>query len=182
VCSITLLDKLGVDKSQIQPDSLSIRGFNNIGRQLLDIITLPITVVKETLQNHFHVMPYEISYNIILGRPWIHDMHVMPCTLHRIMNYVYKNKVYKVDIFIELESFLKVKKGIMSPLKTLILTSNIELITRKQEEIEETSIFFGDDWGSLEFTHTFMGEYKIINKDSKKEKENIIMTTQHDEG
>lgn len=39
-------DKVSVDKSQIQPDSLSIQGFKNIGMQLLDAISLPIIIGK----------------------------------------------------------------------------------------------------------------------------------------
>jgi hypothetical protein len=44
VCSVTLLDRLGVDKSRIEPDFLSIQGFDNVGKQLLGLITFPITI------------------------------------------------------------------------------------------------------------------------------------------
>jgi hypothetical protein len=70
-------------------------------------------------------MTKNISYNLLLGHPWIHEMCGVPSTLHHKMKYVYENQVYKVDIDPKLESFLQVSKGIGSPLNTLIPTLNI---------------------------------------------------------
>jgi hypothetical protein len=33
------MGKIGVDKTKIQPDNLSIFGFDNVGKQLLGMIT-----------------------------------------------------------------------------------------------------------------------------------------------
>lgn len=111
VCSINLLDKIKVDKIQIQPDSLSIRGFDNIGKKPLGVITLPITIGKETLQTPVDVMPHDLSYNLLLGRQWIHEMNGMPSTLHRKMKYLYNNKVHTIKADPQLDSFLIEKKG-----------------------------------------------------------------------
>jgi hypothetical protein len=67
MCSVSLLGILGVDKSRIQLNSLSIRGFDNVGKQSLCLITLPIIFGKATLKNHIHVTPNNLSYNILLG-------------------------------------------------------------------------------------------------------------------
>jgi len=40
----------------------------------------------------FKVMCYVIdigtSYNLLLGRPWIHRNSIVPLTLHQVMNYI----------------------------------------------------------------------------------------------
>lgn len=70
-------------------------------------------------------MPQDISYNILLGRPWIHEMHAIPLTLHHLMKYVYNNKVYTIKAEPEPESCLHTKKDKESPLIILISTSKV---------------------------------------------------------
>jgi hypothetical protein len=67
VCSMNLLDRLGVEKSEIRLNSLSIKGFNNMGKEPLYVITFPILVKVVTLQTPIHAMPSNLSYNIVLG-------------------------------------------------------------------------------------------------------------------
>ncbi|XP_070005841.1 uncharacterized protein [Nicotiana sylvestris] len=41
-------------------------------------------VVKDT---KFQVVEMDMAYNMILGRPWIHEMDVVPSTLHQIIKF-----------------------------------------------------------------------------------------------
>jgi hypothetical protein len=70
-------------------------------------------------------MPNEILYNILLGRHWIHEMHVISSNLHSKMNYAYNNKVYTIDANLEPEICLNIEKGKENFLK--ILTPPIEI-------------------------------------------------------
>jgi hypothetical protein len=65
VYSVTLLDKLVVDKSRIKPKSLLIYGFDSVGMKPIGVITLPIIVGKAMLQTPIHVMPRDLSYNLL---------------------------------------------------------------------------------------------------------------------
>src|SRR3954469_16408057 len=35
-----------------------------------------------------YVIDADTSYNLLLGRPWIHMSHIVPSTLHQVMKYV----------------------------------------------------------------------------------------------
>src|SRR3954464_12712944 len=35
-----------------------------------------------------YVIDADTSYNLLLGRPWIHKNHIVPSTLHQVMKYV----------------------------------------------------------------------------------------------
>src|SRR5204863_763285 len=35
-----------------------------------------------------YVIDANTSYNLLLGRPWIHKNHIVPSTLHQVMKYV----------------------------------------------------------------------------------------------
>jgi hypothetical protein len=37
-------------------------------------ITLPIIVGPKVMDTKFQVLDLELPYNLLLGRPWIHDM------------------------------------------------------------------------------------------------------------
>ena len=129
-----------------------------MGKKYLGVITLPITIGEATLQIPIHVMPHDLSYNPLLGRPWIHEMNAMPSTLDHIMKYVYNNHIYEIEIDPKPKSCLHLEKGATSPLKILIPTSKIDPLEIKHNDGEFPSKLFGDDWGSLEFTPSFMGE------------------------
>lgn len=76
---------------------------------------LPIKVEKVTLQTMIHVIPNDLSYNLLLGRPWLHEMHVVPSTLHCIMKYVYNKKIYTIIVDIEPYDCLKIEIGKGTP-------------------------------------------------------------------
>lgn len=56
VCSVSLLDQLEIDRSQIILYFISIQGFDNTKKQPLSVITLLIVVGLVTLQTPIHVL------------------------------------------------------------------------------------------------------------------------------
>lgn len=117
-------------------------------------------------------MPH-LSSNILLGKPWIHEIHVVPSMLHHMLKYIYNNKVYTIKFDTKLKICLQTDKGMGSPLKTLEPTSKVEPL---QEEVKDECLsllskLLEDNWGSLNFTPTFKGEYKITTTTSYKGKE-----------
>lgn len=51
----------------------------------------------------------------------------------------------------------------------------------EEKKFSTNTKLLDDDWGSLNFTPTFMGEYKFTTKELEKEKETIVLSTQHEE-
>lgn len=39
-------------------------------------------------------MPKTLNYNLLLGRPWLHNMHDFPSTLNWKVKFIYNNLVY----------------------------------------------------------------------------------------
>jgi hypothetical protein len=99
ICSIDLLEKISVDKKLIQLNDVKIYGFDNVNRQPLGMIKLHIEVRLVVLPTPIHIIPRPLSYKLLLGRPWIHAMKVVPYTLHHVMNFEYNNKICMVDAY-----------------------------------------------------------------------------------
>ncbi|XP_070028608.1 uncharacterized protein [Nicotiana sylvestris] len=61
----------------------------NVKQVLIDPGEIVLTtfvegVVKDT---KFQVIDTNMAYNMILGRPWIHEMDVVPSTLHQVIKF-----------------------------------------------------------------------------------------------
>lgn len=97
MCSVSLLDKFGIGQLNIEPNYLSTKGFENVKNKLLKVIIISLIVGVATLNTPIHVVPHELSCNLILGRLWIHAMNGVPSTLHKKIKHIYSNKVYTLD-------------------------------------------------------------------------------------
>nr|XP_016457708.1 PREDICTED: uncharacterized protein LOC107781508 [Nicotiana tabacum] len=69
------------------PKARSLSGFDNssvIIKEEITLSTFAKGVVKDT---KFQVVDADIAYNIIIGRPWIHDTDDVPSTLHQVIKF-----------------------------------------------------------------------------------------------
>ncbi|XP_019252730.1 PREDICTED: uncharacterized protein LOC109231525 [Nicotiana attenuata] len=69
------------------PKAHTLSGFDNssvVTKGEVILTTFAEGVVKET---KFQVVDMEMSYNMILGRPWIHEMDAVPSTLHQVIKF-----------------------------------------------------------------------------------------------
>ncbi|XP_070055375.1 uncharacterized protein [Nicotiana tomentosiformis] len=65
----------------------SLSGFNNstvITKGKIMLTTFVEGVIKE---RKFQVIDTDMAYNVILGRPWIHDIDAVPSTLHQVIKF-----------------------------------------------------------------------------------------------
>ncbi|KAL0294847.1 UNVERIFIED_CONTAM: hypothetical protein Sradi_6864900 [Sesamum radiatum] len=67
----------------------------------------------------FHIIDARTSYNLLLGRPWLHENGVVPSTLHQCFKYIKNGQIIKVDAdmkpFIEAELYFADAKLYLDP-------------------------------------------------------------------
>lgn len=80
----------------IQPDSLYVYSFVNVGRESLGIIILPVIVEPATLPIPIHVWPDTLNYNLLLGRPYIHAIKEVPHTLQHTIKFIHDNELHTI--------------------------------------------------------------------------------------
>lgn len=98
VCNIHLLHKINVDTYLIQHNYLFNFVFDNVGRQMLGTITLPIIVGHVTLPMPIHVIIDTLSHNLLLGRPWIHAMQAISSTLYHTIKLIHGGKIWIMEV------------------------------------------------------------------------------------
>ncbi|KAL0462266.1 UNVERIFIED_CONTAM: hypothetical protein Slati_0114200 [Sesamum latifolium] len=73
-----------------------IQGFNQGGQRAVGIIRLQLTMEDMVSTALFHVIDAKTSYNMLLGRPWLHENAVVPSTWHQCFKYCRNGIVKKV--------------------------------------------------------------------------------------
>ena len=69
-----------------------MRAFDGVQRDTLGAVNLTIQVGPIDFSTQFQVLDINKSYNLLLGRPFIHMAGVVPSTLHQMMKLVWKNE------------------------------------------------------------------------------------------
>ncbi|KAJ9536058.1 hypothetical protein OSB04_un000774 [Centaurea solstitialis] len=75
------LKVMGIERSEIVRRSTTLIGFNGDSMNTLGQITLPVFAKGINKQTKFNVIDCQSAYNVILGRPWIHEMKAVPSTI-----------------------------------------------------------------------------------------------------
>ncbi|XP_059670942.1 uncharacterized protein LOC132316486 [Cornus florida] len=84
----TVFEQLKIPSSSIRPTSSPLMGFDGTRVDPLGVIDLSVTAAKRTLKENFVLIEIHLSYNLIMGRGWIHRMRGVSSTLHQVMRYL----------------------------------------------------------------------------------------------
>ncbi|XP_013594344.1 PREDICTED: uncharacterized protein LOC106302366 [Brassica oleracea var. oleracea] len=83
----TAYQDLGLDESALTRKTTPLVGFSGEVKQTAGKVVLPVYAEEINMSNKFLLVACQSSYNMILGRPWIHDMGAVPSTLHQMVKF-----------------------------------------------------------------------------------------------
>ncbi|KAK4381927.1 hypothetical protein Sango_2919800 [Sesamum angolense] len=104
---LRILKKLGIPIDELSNSRLMIQGFNQGGQMAVGIIRMQLTMEDMVSSALFHVINAKTSYNMLLGRPWLHENAVISSTWHQYFKY-YRNGIVK-KVFGDNKPFTKVE-------------------------------------------------------------------------
>jgi len=90
------LARLLIDLSAECQSAMVVRAFDDIKREVLGDIDLPLHIGACTFNVTFQVMDIEPAYTMLLGRPWIHSTNAVPSTLYQSIKYIMGSKIITV--------------------------------------------------------------------------------------
>ncbi|XP_070022559.1 uncharacterized protein [Nicotiana sylvestris] len=94
ILPICTVKELGIPMNELSKGCVMIQGFNQGGKRAIGVIRLGVTIKYMQSRAWLHVIDAKTSYNILLGRPWIHENKVVPSTYHQCLKY-YEGEVEK---------------------------------------------------------------------------------------
>jgi len=83
-----VMQHLGIPTHRLSATQTIIYGFNANGTCLMGKIKHRCQIGDLRSEMTYYVIDADTSYNLLLGRPWIHRNSVVPSTLHQVMKYV----------------------------------------------------------------------------------------------
>ncbi|XP_013633404.1 PREDICTED: uncharacterized protein LOC106339144 [Brassica oleracea var. oleracea] len=82
---LTAYQDLGLEENTLTCKVTPLIGFSGEVKQTAGEVVLPVYAEGINLSTKFLVVDCQSAYNMILGRPRIHDMGAVPSTLHQIV-------------------------------------------------------------------------------------------------
>ena len=79
---------LGLEESALTRKITPLIGFRGEVKQTAGEAILPVYAEGVNMSTKFLVVDCQSAYNMILGRPWIHDMESVPSTLHQMVKFL----------------------------------------------------------------------------------------------
>jgi len=92
ICTLTLIKYLGYFEEALDPNTITIKAYDNAERELVGTIHLPIMVRPVMQRTMLHVIDLELPYNILLERPWIHALQAIPSTFHQCLKFTHEGE------------------------------------------------------------------------------------------
>ncbi|XP_069150857.1 uncharacterized protein [Solanum lycopersicum] len=87
ICPLSTLTRPGVDSAKIQTWKMNVRAFDGSQRGTIGEITLDMLIGPVTFPIAFQILDIPSSYNLLLGRPWIHMAGAVPSTHHQCLKF-----------------------------------------------------------------------------------------------
>ena len=85
VCPLRVAYRLGFAKKDLAPSNLAVKAYDGTRRLVEGVLILRLDVEGFEMEVEFHVVDIPASFNLLLGRPWMHkpDIMAVPSTLHQ---------------------------------------------------------------------------------------------------
>jgi len=87
ILPLKTMKELGIPMDELFSSHLMIQGFNQEGQNTIGKIRLAIHMEDVKFNALFHVIDVKTTYNMLLGRPWIHENGIISSTLHQCFKY-----------------------------------------------------------------------------------------------
>uniref|UniRef100_A0A6N2MGP5 Retrotransposon gag domain-containing protein n=1 Tax=Salix viminalis TaxID=40686 RepID=A0A6N2MGP5_SALVM len=96
ILPLKTMRELGIPMDELFPSHLMIQGFNQGGQNAIGKIRLAMHIEDMESNALFHVIDAKTTYNMLLGRPWIHENGIISSTLHQCFKYCRDGQVRKI--------------------------------------------------------------------------------------
>ena len=96
IITLNTLPAVGISESKIQGCPMEVMGFGGRGEYTACHIQLWLKVGLIASLSHFHVVKTEVSYHILLGRPWLHKHRLIPSTYHKCVKGRLNGKMIRI--------------------------------------------------------------------------------------
>uniref|UniRef100_A0A2N9H6N0 G-patch domain-containing protein n=1 Tax=Fagus sylvatica TaxID=28930 RepID=A0A2N9H6N0_FAGSY len=96
VCTLKTTICLGINRSEFLPSNQFVKAYDDTKREVHGVVILNISIGPMVQKVHFQVMDITASFNMLLGRPWLHETKAISSSLHQKVRFPYKGSIVTV--------------------------------------------------------------------------------------
>ncbi|KAL6347767.1 hypothetical protein AAG906_026296 [Vitis piasezkii] len=96
VCPLTTVVALDFAPSDFGPSTQIVRAYDNTQREVMGTLTIDFLIGLTTFSILFQVLRIPTSFNLLLGRPWIHQARAIPYFLHQKVKFIHDGQVITI--------------------------------------------------------------------------------------
>ena len=119
VCPLKTASWLGLNIEDFVPTDQHVRAYDNSRMKVMGLVTLELTIGPMIKKVKFQVLNIALYFNMLIGRPWIHDTESIPSSLYQKVWFLHEGAI--VTIYGNTLTTLKPVFGINSKKKPLTL-------------------------------------------------------------
>ena len=93
VCPLATVMALGFAPSDFKPSTQSAKAYDSTRREILSTLTFELQIGLVVFSTVFQVLRIPTSFNLLLGKPWIHGDGAIPSSFHQKVKFIHEDKV-----------------------------------------------------------------------------------------
>ena len=97
VYPLTTTIALGYGPTYFEPSTQTMRAFDSTRREVMGNLTLELMIGLVVFQVLFHILRILVSFNLLLGRPWIHCAGAIPSSIHFQVKFIHDVRVITIS-------------------------------------------------------------------------------------
>ena len=96
MCLLATTVALGFGLSNFELSTQSVRAYDSTQTEVLNTLTLELQIGPIVFFTIFQVLRIPTSFNLLLGKPWIHRASTIPSSLHQKVKFIHEDRVITI--------------------------------------------------------------------------------------
>ena len=96
ICPLVIAIALGLSPSDFKLSIQTVRAYDGTQRTVMDTLTTHVMIGPVRYSILFQVLRIQSSFNLVLGRPWIHEVGAMPSSLHQKVTFIHEGGIIMI--------------------------------------------------------------------------------------
>ena len=89
VCPLATTIALGYAPSDFGPSTQTVRAYDSTWREVMSTLEIELLIGSTAFVVVFQVLRIPASFNLLLGRPWIHRVGAIPSSRHQKVKFIH---------------------------------------------------------------------------------------------
>ena len=97
VCPLVTAIALGFSPSDFGPSTQIVKAYDGTQRTVLGTLSTHVMIGPVIYSILFQVLRIQSSFNLLLGRPWIHEAGAIPSSLHQKVKFIHEGRIITIQ-------------------------------------------------------------------------------------